>query len=143
MFKKEASYKTTDGFVSVIEKGEPENLIKNVGRFPQGKSASATFAKLSRDRSEGFLPYSRVSVEKITEEEFSYLWRSGQPLVIIHCLNRFQKLWTPDYFNEHYMNMDVYTSTARQIKRSRAHLEDSSANSIQMTSKAIETQGSA
>jgi hypothetical protein len=69
-----------------------------------GKSDAVFQKKFLRDHSEGYLPYTKCSVDDITGEDFKFLWGLGQPLVLTGCLGRFQMPWTPDYLIHNYGN---------------------------------------
>ena len=87
---------------TLFEEWELERLIKDVKAFPRGRKEFIFQRKFPRDRADGFLPYTKTSVDDITEEDFQSFWGLGQPLVLTGCLDRFQMPWTPDHFIQHY-----------------------------------------
>jgi len=88
---------------TLFERGELEKLIKDVKKFPRGKGAKRhEGCTVPRQKHEGYLPYFKVPVDEVTEQEFASLWALGQPIVVSECLKRFQMLWTPDHFIENY-----------------------------------------
>jgi hypothetical protein len=87
---------------TLFEQGELERLIKDVKAFPCGKMEPTYPKKFSQDKTDGFLPYTKVTVDEISDEDFQSLWGRGQPLVLTGCSERFQISWAPDHFIRNY-----------------------------------------
>jgi len=88
---------------TLFDRGELERLLKDVRSFPLGKDVSESIPpSFPRAQTEGYLPFAKVSVDDISEDDFQMLWRLGEPIVLTNCLQLFQMSWTPQHFIEKY-----------------------------------------
>jgi hypothetical protein len=87
---------------SLFKQGELEMLITDLNNFQSTKSADYNDKKrLPKTQTEG-LPFIKVAVDDVSEDDFQSLWKLGQPLVLTNCLERFKMPWTPTHFIENY-----------------------------------------
>ena len=88
---------------TLFQHGELEKLIKDVEGFPLGETLDMNgMIEFTRDRTEGCLPFMKVSTEDINEDDFRAVWGLGEPLVLTNCLDRFRMSWTPEHFIQNY-----------------------------------------
>jgi hypothetical protein len=82
---------------------ELRRLLVDVNGYRRAESRAQLqpkeFAKVMGD---GGLPFIKVDVEEMGENDFMEIWAVGQPIVLTGCLPRFEISWTPKYFMKHY-----------------------------------------
>ena len=93
-----------------FRRGELEALIKDVDGFisMESEMTEGQGRKFQEDKTEGFLPFVKTSVQDIEEEEFKHLWALGKPILLTNCLERFNMSWTPDHFIEKYRTVKCH-----------------------------------
>jgi len=91
---------------TLFDRGELERLLKDVRSFPLGNDLSESVPpSFPQVQTEGYLPFTKISVEDISEGDFQMLWGLGEPIVLTDCLQRFQMSWTPQHFIQNYDNV--------------------------------------
>lgn len=84
------------------KEGEMQRILNEVRNSVQENGEVNLEKDFSKAQTEGFLPFIKMDLKSIQEEDFRSLWSQGEPLVITGCLNNFKIPWTPDHFIENY-----------------------------------------
>jgi hypothetical protein len=91
---------------SYFQSGELERLIADVNGYRKVQKyvqqEEKEYKEYYKFKEKGFLPFMKVDVSCMEEEDFQELWGLGHPIVMTGCLPRFQIPWTPPNFMEKY-----------------------------------------